>query len=300
MSKRFVGIPAIFLVCSLFISCLLSGCGSGAEGSVDERIKALEETVKALDLKATRAQDVLDIMALQARYEAIHSTHEHLTWMLYAPREDSVDEVTHSRIVGYEYIKMQFTDREKLIQLFNEGKLPEGTHIHQMVFSSGGVPTAGGVPIKETEGRQSFGDGRTTVPAIHPVSTPNVIVAADGKTAKATFTSFGYERGGWCYGKYANDYIKIDGKWYIWHKKWLRGFSASYYKSPDENTIDEIFEWTKERDENGFPVVAEELKTNYLWYPGKENMTITAPQPYETWTEEDENGGWWNKPTITP
>jgi hypothetical protein len=31
----------------------------------------------------------------------------------------------------------------------------------------------------------------------------------------------------WCYGKYANDYIKIDGKWYLWHKKWLRGFSCA-------------------------------------------------------------------------
>lgn len=300
MLKR--NLNLLFAVVSgcLFLFCFASGCNSGDDGATAEKIKSLEKKIAEVELQATRAQDVLDIMALQARYEAIHSTQEHLTWMLYAPREDSVDEVTHSRIVGYEYIKMQFTDRDKLNQLYLDGALPQGTHIHQLDFSAGGVPTAGGVPIKRDENQQVFGTGTTSVPAIHPVATANIIVAGDGQTAKATFTSLGYERGGWCYGKYANDYIKIDGKWYIWHKKWLRGFSASYYKSPDENNIDEIFEWTSERDENGFPVVNENLTTSYLWYPGKENMTITAPQPYETWTDADDNGGWWKRETVTP
>jgi len=284
----------------VLLCCFTFGCNSGTDSATADKIKSLEDKIAEVQLQATRAQDVIDIMNLQARYEAIHSTQESLAWMLYAPREDSVDEVTHSRIVGYEYIKMQFTDRQKLNQLYLEGKLPEGTHIHQMDFSSGGVPMAGGVPIKKPENQQVFGSGTTTVPPIHPVATYNIVVAGDGQTAKATFTSFGYERGGWSYGKYANDYIKIDGKWYIWHKKWLRGFSASYYKSPDENTIDDIFEWTKDRDENGFPIVNENLTTSYLWYPGKENMTITAPQPYETWTEADNNGGWWKRETVTP
>jgi hypothetical protein len=299
MSKKYFGIMTLVIVCGFFITCVLSGCESG---SVDKRITALEETVKALDLKATRAQDVLDIMCLQARYEAIHSSQESLTWMLYANRSDSSDEVTHSRIIGYEYIKMQFTDRQKLMELYHEGKLPEGTHIHEMTFPTGAAGAASGVPTfsKASSNKKLYGTGQGTIPPIHPISSANIIVAADGQTAKATFTSLGFERGGWCYGKYANDYIKIDGKWYIWHKKWLRGFSSSYYKSPEDQTIDEIFEWTKERDENGFPIVAKELTTKYLWYPGKENMTITAPQPYETWTEEDNNGGWWKKPTVTP
>jgi len=284
----------------LSLCCFTFGCNSGSDSATALEIESLKAKIAEVELKATRAQDVIDIMNLQARYEAIHSTQEELVWHLYAPREDSVDEVTHSRIVGYEYIKMQFTDRQKLNQLYLEGKLPEGTHIHQMDFSAGGVPTAGGVPIKRPENQKVFGSGTTTVPPIHPVATYNIVVADDGQTAKATFTSLGYERGGWCYGKYANDYIKIEGKWYIWHKKWLRGFSASYYKSPDENTIDEIFEWTKDRDENGFPVINENLSAKYLWYPGKEIMTITAPQPYATWTEADDNGGWWKRETATP
>jgi hypothetical protein len=303
-------LPAV-LGC-IFVCCLISGCSSADSGVTAEKIKSLEEKIAEVERQATRAQDVIDIMNLQARYEAIHTTQEELVWHLYAPREDSVDEVTHSRIVGYEYIKMQFTDRDKLNQLYREGKLPEGTHIHQMDFGAGGPPadgeappmgaggppTAGGIPIKTPENQQVFGSGPTSVPPIHPIATYNIVVADDGQTAKATFTSFGFERGGWCYGKYANDYIKIDGTWYIWHKKWLRGFSASYYKSPDENTIDTIFEWTTEKDENGFPVVNENLTTSYLWYPGKENMTITAPKPYKTWTEEEED--WWKRETVMP
>jgi hypothetical protein len=297
MIQKHVGILTMAILCCLLVCFILTGCSS----SVEERITALEETVKALDLKATRAQDALDIMSLQARYEAIHSSQENLTWMLYADRPDSSDEVTHSKIIGYEYIKMQFTDRDKLMELYNAGKLPEGTVIHAF-NPSAAAGSAGSVATfsKTSPDKKVYGTGRSTIPPIHPISSANIIVAADGQTAKATFTSLGFERGGWCYGKYANDYIKIDGKWYIWHKKWLRGFSSSYYKSPEDQTIDEIFEFTKERDANGFPIVAKELKTNYLWYPGKESMTITAPQPYETWTKEDENGGWWNKQTVTP
>jgi len=322
------------------VSMLLNGCSDSA--SIQGRLDAMQAEIDAAKLQATRAQDVLDIMNLQARYEAIHSTHEKLAWMLYAPREDSIDEVTHSKIIGFEYIRMQFEDRAKLNQLYLEGKLPEGTVIHQMNFGGGpggpggpppgeggpppgeggpppgeggppptgapgdgeappmmgGPPGAAGTVCQGNPDAKAFGNGPRTVPPIHPVATYNIVVADDGQTAKATFTSLGYERCGWSYGKYANDYIKIDGSWYIWHKKWLRGFSAPYYMSPDEETVDQIFEWTKERDENGFPVVDKGLHFDYLWYPGKEDMTIVAPKPYKTWTDDEMY--WWEGEPTTP
>jgi len=316
----------LLIVCAFFLGCLVPGYVFGAGSSMEDRIKALEEnnkrleeTVKALDLKATRAQDVLDIMNLQARYEAIHTSQESLTWMLFADRPDSTYEITHSRIIGFENIKLYLTDQKKLMELYRAGKLPEGTTIFDfmgMMSAAGGDPSAGaasantasvGAPSAGTSSggvssdRLAFmGVGIGGLPPIHPISTPNIIVADDGKTAKATFTSLGMERGGWCYGKYANDYIKIDGKWYIWHEKWLRGFDNNFYKSWNDQTIDEIFEWVQARDENGFPIVDKNLSYNYLWYPGKKSMTITAPQPYKTWTKEDDNGGWWKKPTVTP
>jgi len=314
------------------MAALLSACTDST--SVQGRLDEMQAEIDAARLQATRAQDALDIMNLQARYEAIHSTHESLAWMLYAPRDDSIDEVTHSKIIGYENIKMQFTDRAKLNQLYQEGKLPEGTVIHQMGGPGGppgdgeqppmgapggdgapppmgapggdgeappmmgGPPGAAGTVCTGNPEAQAFGSGPRMVPPIHPIATYNIVVADDGETAKATFTSLGYERCGWSYGKYANDYIKIDGIWYIWHKKWLRGFSAPYYLSPDEETVDQIFEWTTERDENGFPVVDENLHFDYLWYPGKEDMTIVAPKPYATWTDDEMY--WWEGEPETP
>jgi hypothetical protein len=301
-------------------SAVSNGSNEKSQGSLEEQLKELQANYKALEGRVTRAQDVFDIMRLQARYEAVHSTQESLAWNLFARRDDSVQEITHSRIIGFENIKLGYLNPQKLRELYDAGKLPAGTHIHKMEMpagmsagapggaqgaapAGGGVPLAGGGPGDFKHGTSPalkvFGKGPSTVPPIHPVSTPNIVVAGDGKTAKATFTSLGFERGGWCYGKYANSYIKEDGQWYLWHQKWLRGFSANYYKSPEDETIDEIFEWTKDRDANGFPVIAKELTAAYLWYPGKEIMTITTAEPYETWTEADENEGWWKRPTET-
>ncbi|MCC7461975.1 MAG: nuclear transport factor 2 family protein [Gammaproteobacteria bacterium] len=311
MKSRWLIMGCGALVCLALVTLYVPQVQSAGTQDLEARVRNLEQALLAVQLQATRAQDVLDIMSLQARYEAIHSSQESLAWMLFAPRADSTLEITHSRIVGFENIRLQYTDPRKLMELYKSGKLPAGTHLHEIKLSaqagSFGPPLAGGGPpdwvrkqIGEGGPRRLYGKGPGMVPPIHPISTPNIIVAGDGKTAKATFTSLGYERGGWCYGKYANDYIKIDGRWYIWHEKWLRGFSSNYYESPDDQKIDQIFEWTADRDANGFPVIARELTAQYLWYPGKENMTITAPRPYPTWTREDDNGNWWKRPTTEP
>lgn len=315
MHGRTAILGGFVLATLVVVAAVVPRAESASDGSLEARVRNLEQALAAVQLQATRSQDVLDIMNLQARYEAIHSSQESLAWMLFARREDSTLEITHSRVVGFDNIKLQYTEPRKLMELYKAGKLPAGTHLHEIKMSpqsgSFGPPQAGGgtpewVKAQMGQGvgqgapRKVFGKGPATVPPIHPVSTPNIIVAGDGQTAKATFTSLGYERGGWCYGKYANDYIKIDGRWYIWHEKWLRGFSNNFYQSPDDETIDQIFEWTTDRDANGFPVIAKELTAQYLWYPGKENMTITAPRPYQTWTKEDDNGGWWKRPTTEP
>jgi hypothetical protein len=316
MNKKNPSIITLVVVCIFFLGGILPANVFGAGSSIEERINALEntnkrleETVKSLELKATRAQDVLDIMNLQARYEAIHTSQESLTWMLFANRPDCTYEITHSRVIGFENIKLYLTDHKKLMELYKAGKLPEGTTLYDWqaglasAASTGSAPAGAASPGSSSKATANTvpSMGVSSLPPIHPISTPNIIVADDGQTAKATFTSFGYERGGWCYGKYANAYIKIDGKWYIWHEKWLRGFSTSYYKSPEEQNVKQIFEWVKDFDENGLPKVDKNLTAKYLWYPGKKDgMTITAPQPYKTWTKEDENGGWWKRDTVKP
>lgn len=299
MIRKNVGILALVMGFGLFFSCLFTGNVFGKESSVEERIKSLEQSIKkleeankALELKAQRAQDVIEIQNLQARYCAVHNTQEHLSWMLFADRPDTSKEITMEKIIGFDNIKASY---------FRMAEMAEGG-------GPSGSPQSGAAPAA-MEGGGGFlmgmmGMGGSTprygVAHIHPIGTPCIVVADDGKTAKATFTSLGFEDG-WCYGMYANSYIKIDGEWKIWHMKWLRCFKTPFDTYWNDQTIEEIYEFTQgQTDEWGFPLVNTEIDYSYLNAPGKVVETITAPKPYATWTEEDEDGGWWKRETIIP
>ena len=293
MSKTNVSLLSVVLGCSILIGCFLPGYVFGRESSLEERVARLEHEL-------TRAQAVIDIMNLQARYVNIHNRDERLSWMLFADRPDTTKEITHTRLIGFDNIKKAYLEGEAAV--LASGNLPEGTIIGWTGGPPGGAEAgAGGVPTAGMAGMSGMG-GMGGGMRIHPISTPAIVVAGDGKTAKATFHSLGFEGEGWCYGMYANDYIKIDGEWYIWHMKWLRCFrTTAWDQSFSEQTLDEIYEFTQgEKDEWGFPKVNEGINYNYLYAPGKEVKTIPAPKPYETWTEADENGGWWKRDVIEP
>lgn len=72
---------------------------------------------------------------------------------------------------------------------------------------------------------------------LHPIQTPVVEVAGDGKTAKGVFLSLGAgansgdDQGAWTWVKYGVDFIKEDGVWKIWHLHGYPIFSTSFYKS---------------------------------------------------------------------
>jgi len=227
MSKRNVSIFTLLIVCGFFLSCIIPGVVSGKESSLEERIKNLEKTIETLQKEVTLAKDVQEIANLQARYCAIHNTDEKLSWSLFADRPDTTKEITHTRLVGFDNIKKAYLEGEGAV--LESDNLPEGTIIGVTTFPEGSMPPTGITG--------SMGDHLR----IHPIGTPCIVVAGDGKTAKATFTSLGFEGTGWCYGMYANDYIKIDGKWYIWHMKWLRCFKTEWNKSFAEQTLDEIY-----------------------------------------------------------
>lgn len=285
MSKINDSIVTIIIGCCLVLGFTIPGSVSGRESSIEQRVKALEESNRALQLQATRTQDVIDIMNLQARYVNIHNSDERLSWMLFADRPDTTKEITHTRLVGFDNIKKAYLEGEKAV--LESGNLPEGTIIGWTGFDPSELGADGAPPA-------GMGGMR-----IHPISTPAIVVAGDGKTAKATFTSLGFEGDGWCYGMYANDYIKIDGEWYIWHMKWLRCFKTKWNQSFTEQSLDEIYEFTQgETDEWGFPKVNEDINYDYLYAPGKEVKTIPAPKPYETWTEAEE--GWWKRDVMEP
>ncbi|MGC3981632.1 MAG: nuclear transport factor 2 family protein [Steroidobacteraceae bacterium] len=72
---------------------------------------------------------------------------------------------------------------------------------------------------------------------VHPMSTPVIEIAGDGKTAKGVWDSFGPdvasidEVGNWLYVKKAVDFIKEDGVWKIWHMQDYPVFNTPYDKS---------------------------------------------------------------------
>jgi len=76
----------------------------------------------------------------------------------------------------------------------------------------------------------------------HTLATPCIQVAGDGKTAKATWASPGFEADClknerqdhmcvWCWGKYGMDFIKNPGtgEWKIWHEHWFRTSRHDYH-----------------------------------------------------------------------
>lgn len=72
---------------------------------------------------------------------------------------------------------------------------------------------------------------------VHPMTTPVIEIAGDGKTAKGVWDSFGPdvasidEVGNWLYVKKAVDFIKEDGVWKIWHMQDYPVFNTPYDKS---------------------------------------------------------------------
>lgn len=88
----------------------------------------------------------------------------------------------------------------------------------------------------------------------HTLATPCIQVAGDGKTAKATWWSPGFETGldggmiggpedlaVWCWGKYGCDFIKHPetGEWKIWHSHWFRTTRNDYHLSFTEFALKE-------------------------------------------------------------
>jgi hypothetical protein len=299
MSKRHAGILTLVMGCSLLFVLILPAVVFGADASLEEKIKNLEKSIKIAEQKAIRAQDVIDIQNLQGRYEAIHNSQEWLAYKLFANRPDTTFEITFAKHKGYDAIKAGYL----ALQAQSEGSGTRGggasgagaAPAGGAGVAPGGTSGAGGAP-----GGGPGGSSTTVAQRIHPIGTPVIVVADDGQTAKATFTSLGFEGNAWCYGKYTNSYIKIDGKWYIWHMKWNRLFMTDYYKSWTDQTLEEIYSSFREKDEHGFPVLPKDIDNRYLMVPGRKVPTLAAPQPYATWTAADEDGGWYKRETVEP
>ena len=149
MSKRHL---CIFVILSIFfLNCFFQGNAFGRENSVKERIKSMEESIKALQKELTRAKDIQEIANLQARYCAVHNTDEHLSWMLFADRPDTSKEITMEKIIGFDNIKASYFRMGGMAGEASSGEATSGAGMGAfagagMGGASAGAGMAGGFP----------------------------------------------------------------------------------------------------------------------------------------------------------
>ena len=161
----------------------------------EERLELLEKELEAVKLQLARAQAVTEIANTMARYNYYHSG---------GRQRDCLDQFAmRTPGVAIEIAMWgQYHEAEGLYENYVEG-------------------------IAKHE--QSIG-ARKGWYCEHPIYNPLIEVAADCKTAKAEWQTFGPEPAkehpedpdcpfdpNWMYGKYQADFIVENGHWKIWH-----------------------------------------------------------------------------------
>lgn len=250
MNKIYTGVS---ILAAIFMSFIMLGCGTK---ELEERIAALEESNKKLQLEVTRAQDIAAIQNVMGRYETIHNSQDiSKSWELFADMPDTYTQIAGMRkIEGYENVVKSWQSQ---VPGSNPGSPLNGTMLE------------------------------------HPLSSPVIVVAGDGQTAKATFVSLGHETHynaqtgeydpEWAYGKYAIDFIKQNGEWKIWHHRWFRFFRTSFYTAWSDQPLGKIYQL----DANGNKMVNEGVYFHPYTTDTAVESIPAAPKPYETWTEEE-------------
>lgn len=253
MKKMNVVVSVLAIVVGLMLIFIMPGCGSK---ELEERIAALEESNKRLQLEVTRAQDIAEIQNLMGRYETIHNAQDiNKSWELFADMPDTYTQIAGGRkIEGYENVVKSW---QAQVAGSNPGSPDKGTMLE------------------------------------HPLSSPIIVVAGDGQTAKATFASLGHETHyntqtgkydpEWAYGKYAIDFIKQNGEWKIWHHRWFRFFRTSFYTAWSDQSLNKIFQL----DADGNKILNEGVYFHPYTTDSAVESIPAAPKPYKTWTEEE-------------
>lgn len=268
-----------FLTGALALASLKLGnfLGAARASANEASSKSIEDRIAGLEHEITRLQAINEIENLMGRYEAIHmGQYVQKTWELYARHTPNtwMDIADWGIFVGIDSIKRAWT---------------QGTIGVVGPVNTG--DTSGSQPPQTTQMAPPPGtgqDGASNQPpmgktlAEHPLTTPVIQVAKDGKTAKALWWSPGMERGGWAYGKYAVDFVKEDGVWKIWHLKWFRIFITPYNQSYTESQ-----DPAPAGDRNPDKPVRYHKPFNSDKWTGE--PIPPAPKPYETWTAKDED-----------
>ncbi len=225
--------------------------------------------VKKIAQRALDVQEIQNLMSRHAYFVATASNRKELE-TIWAQKAPDVKWTNPQGIwVGMESLKEFYADACERNQ---QAALERVIKLHPEVENK-----------KENWGAGYF--------SFHPLTTPIIEVAGDGKTAKGVWyspgiiTEVGPDGNPWgvyCWAKYGVDFIKEDGEWKIWH---LHRYYDLMFK-PGES-------WAQERkappsdpppiempepDEPGFPYEAYTPTTVPQYEP-------RPPEPYYTFSE---------------
>jgi len=207
-----------------------------AKETVEQTIKSVQKEIKDCKHEIERLQAMNEIQNLMGTYEYLHTANMH----------------------------KEVADRF--------AKKAPGVRVY---FGEVGYWEGVDAPRKAWSILERMGD-TTGMMAIHPITTPVIVVSGDCKTAKGVWIGNGFVaalRGGkatsgWEWDKYGIDFIKEDGVWKFWHFRSFGLFSTPFNKS-----------WVEEGPEPALPL-PDELKPDRRPSPYYTYKT-TVPAPYE-------------------
>ena len=213
----------------------------------------LEKIIKAQQLEIERLQAVVEIQNLMSEYEYLHTANRHKDVMkLYAKDPDTR---VYMGELGYWKGADAPQRAWQLLEKLGGGKPPVG------------------------------------MMAIHPVVSPIIVVAGDGKTAKGVWLTNGFvagvnqetgeQRAMWEWGTYGVDFIKEDGQWKFWHFHIYRLFQTGWDKG--------LKDWDPDREVMKVPDDIKPDGPGVDDYPYRKDQVFVLkpdlPKPYQTWAD---------------
>ncbi len=240
--------------------------------------QSMEQRLAALEHEVQRQADYIAIANLMGRYQYLHTAGK----MNEIGRELFASELPDAHS---EYGPLGVFGPEKSLEFFN-------TMTERFTHGTGEVEAG--------------------LLELHQITTPVIEVAGDGQTAKAMWMSTGAilmrndpdapsgQSATWDSGKYAVDFIKIDGQWKIWHLHVCDLWRTDFDENPvtragtmDRGTTQAMIDDYRARAARG-----EDIRPGGMPYPDAPTTFCYAyaadshapaeplpPEPYETFAE---------------